>query len=337
MHRLFSFAALSLAICFAAPNTLTAQQPGVGQGVIAFDVNLGRLMSSDAVKQSGVNPGQMMQANPDESIDPNDVDRVFGAISAPSSVAEFNKGPGETPEMEFLMRMQFKTAELAKKSYEEMGAKGTPVTIGGKNYFRPPPDKPQNMLMHMFNDKTMEMGTEKFIKAGAANIFAPALLTQWKKLPADKAFRVAVDLNGVRHLINESMQNAGQIPPPAMPLVAMVENSIAVRIAFDLSSDNLLWLSLVGKDSAATQTLKASFDGMLMMASGFGKQSLAQIPSPNLQKTAGALLDALKTTQDGNDVNLVLPRPEGFEQAIQEVAGMFMGQLFGGGGPPAGF
>ena len=48
------------------------------------------------------------------------------------------------------------------------------------------------------------------------------------------------------------------------------------------------------------------------------------------------MLNALAANQDGNDVSIVLPRPEGFEDAIGEVVPMVMGIMMGGPGGPGG-
>lgn len=300
--------------------------------VLAFDIALDRLMTSEAVKSSGVDPNNMVPPSPDD-IKPEDLKRVFGAVSAPDNLAVMEAPNQDESPVSFFVRAQFKDPAVAKKMYDGLAERGKKVTLGGKEYCRPPEGEPQNMLAHMFAADTVQFGTDDFVMAGGGNVFSAPLLASWKKMPK-AAVRVAVDVEGARHLINEAKQKG--VPPQAMMAVSIVDNLAAVRLGFDLSSSNLLWLTLTGKDEQATATLKAQLDGLLAMAQGFGKQGLAQVPFPKTKQVAGELLDAMKAQQDGNDVNLELPRPSGFEEAVAELGQMIPAMMMGGAGGPGG-
>ncbi len=341
-----TFAALMILPILAVSAT-----PAMGQSPLeekdkavgAFEIYLDRLSSSDAVKASGAEDA--IPNPPGGDVDLKAVRRVYGAASAPQDVASIESRQGTDPlDMNFFIRIQFKSADAAQKAYQGMAEKGRAETINGKEYYRPPEDEatPSNMLLHMVSPDTIEVGTDGFVLHDSRHVFSDNLLAAWKKMPV-AAIRIAADLDGVRHLIDQGMQMAqanGGVPPAAMPAVAMVENTGAIRLALDFSSDSLLWLTFTGKDDAATGTIKATFDGFLAMGKGMGQQMAPSIPGQNLQKVAGEMLAALQTTQDGNDVNLVLPRPEGFEAAIGEIVPLVMGAMMGGmkGGPggPAG-
>lgn len=312
------------------------------KAVLAFEVYLDRLTTSDAAKASGMDdPSKAMPPGSSDEIDMKEVRRFYGATSAPEDMSTVENREGSEPlPMNFFARFQFKSPEAAQKSFQGMSEKGQPVTMNGKEYYRPPNDgeTPSNLLLHMISPDVMEIGTEGFVLHTSRHVFTDKLLASWQKMPK-AAIRVAADLEGASHLIDRAMQDAqasGGIPAPAMPAVAIVENAGGVRLALDFSSDDLLWLTVSGKDSGATGTIKNTLDGFLAMGKGMGQQMLPSIPGENMKKVAGAMLDALQTTQDGNDVNLVLPRPEGFEDAIGESVPMIMGAMMGMGGGPGG-
>jgi hypothetical protein len=310
------------------------------KAVVAFDIYVDRLTGSETAKASGMEDPSSALPIPPSDIDPKDVRRVFGAVSAPADVASVAARQGSDPlPMNFFVRVQFKTPEAADKAYQGMAATGQAVTLGGNQYYRPPADdndSPSNLLLHMSAADTLEFGTDGFLLQPSRNLFTDGLLDSWKKMPK-AAIRIAADLDGARGLINQGMQAAqagGGIPADAMPAVAIVENSAGLRFALDFSSESMLWLTLSGRDAGSTGIVKGTMDQFLAMGKGFGQQGLQAVPDENIKKVAGEILNALQTTQDGNDVNLVLPRPEGFEEAMGEAAKMAMGGMFGGPGGP---
>jgi hypothetical protein len=333
---------LPLMALFVTP--MLAQEPLTDgdKAVAAFDVYLDRLTSSDVAKSTGMDdPGKAMPMAPKDDIDMKEVRRIFGAVSAPADMAAVENRQGTDPlPLNFFLRVQFKSEAAAQKTFQGMAEKGQQVTLAGKEYFRPPADDgdtPGNLLLHMVSPDVMEIGTEGFVLQSSRHVFTDNLLASWQKMPK-AAIRISADLDGARHLIDQGMQaaQAKGIPAPAMPAVAIVENAAGLRLALDFSSNDMLWLTVTGKDSGATGTIKTTLDGFLAMGKGMGQQMIPSIPGENLQKVAGTMLDALATTQDSNDVNLVLPRPEGFEEAIGEVVPMVMGAMMGGMGGPGG-
>lgn len=335
---------LSLPLAALSVTSLLGQEPLAekDKAVAAFDIYLERLTSSDVAKSTGMDdPAKALPMAPTTEVDPKDVRRVYGAASAPADMAAIESRQGADPlPINFFIRIQFKSEDTAQKTFQGMGEEGETVTLNGKEYFRPPADgeTPSNLLLHMVSPDTMEMGTDGFVLQSSRHVFTDNLLNSWKKMPK-AAIRVAADLEGAAHLIDQGMQAAqaqGGIPAPAMPAIAIVENAAGLRLALDFSSESLLWLTVSGKDSGGTGTIKNTLDGFLAMGKGMGQQFLPNIPGENLKSVAGAMLEALQTTKDGNDVSLVLPRPDGFEEAIGEVVPMAMGAMMGGMGGPGG-
>ena len=331
MRMLAAFTGIMSLIVSTTTISHAQQLADSDRAVLAFDVAVSRLLTSDMMKKAQFDPATMAGNSP---INPADLVRVFGAVSAPKSMADLQQPNPEKLPVSMFVRVKFKSPELATKAYTEMSNTGGKVTKGGKEYMTPPEGGPQDMLGHMYAPDTIELGSENYIVGGIKNPFTANLLEAWKKAPEQTSVKIVLDLNGARNLINEAKQNA---PPESMMVTSLLDNSSAIRLALDFSSDKLLWLTMTGADAAKTGTLKAQMDGLMTMASGFGQQALGQIPMPNLKKSAGQLLRALKTTQDGNDVNIVLPKPEGFEDAIGELGQLIpMMMMQGAGGPPPG-
>lgn len=338
----------TLAFCLALP-LLAAATPAHAQltdadkAVLAFDVYLDRLTGSDLAASTGMeDPTKAMPAGSQSDIDMKEVRRVYGAISAPADMGAIESRSGTDPlPMNFFVRLQFNSPEAAEKNLQNLSEEGRKETINGKEYLRPPDDgdTPSNMLVHLVSPDMMELGTDGFVLHSSRHVFSDNLLAAWKKMPV-ASIRVAADLDGARHLIDQGLQAAqagGAVPPPAMTAVNMVNDIAGVRFALDFSSENMLWLTLSGKDATGTGTIKNTIDGFLMMGKGAAQQMLPGIPSEKLKGVATELVDALATTQDGNDVNLVLPRPDGFEEAIAEAVPMAMQAMMGGMGGPGGF
>jgi hypothetical protein len=234
-------------------------------------------------------------------------------------------------EFNFFVRMQFKDQNAADKAFAEMSEGSQSTTIGEKQCLRPPPGPtvPGNVAFHRLSPDIIEVGSDDYLKLSDRNVFSDNLLDAWGKMPK-AAIRVAVDLESAKHLVDEAMQMAnGNVPPMAQPALSMVNNMSVLRLGLDFSSDNLLWLTATGKDESATGQINATLGGILAMAKGIGTQQLS-MAGPDAQGPGGELLAALATQVDGNDVNIVLPRPEGLEKAI----GGAMSQMMSMGGPP---
>ncbi|MGB7345278.1 MAG: hypothetical protein WBD20_13775 [Pirellulaceae bacterium] len=330
-------AAIAFACLLANPTNSNAQLPQDKQSVLAFDIYFDRLSSSDLAKATGMDdPNKALGgpgANANDPIKPDELRRVFGAVSAPPSVQSMQQmGAGvEKLDFNFFARLQFKDAAATDKAFAEMIKGCETETVGGKEYYRPPvkAGSPKNMLFHKLSADVVEIGTDEYMVLPDRNVFSANLLAAWGKMPKS-AIRIAADLDGARHLIDEGLQMAeGNVPPMAQPALSMVNNMTTLRIGLDFSSETLLWLTATGRDQAATDQINATLGGLLAMAKGFGQQSLP-MAGPDAQGPGGELLAALSTTVDGNDVNIVLPRPDGLEKAI---GGAMMSMMAMGGGP----
>ncbi len=324
-----------------SPAPVQAQVAGDQQAVFAFDVYFDRLTSSDLAKTTGMDdPDNSMMpsfgpgpGDAEDSVKLDQLRRVYGAFSAPADLAQLQGKPngGKPIDYNFFARIQFIDAAATDAAFADMTKESETETVGGKEYYRPPVDDktPRNLLMHKLSSDTIEVATDDYMVLPDRNVFSTNLLQAWKKMPK-AAIRVAVDLEGASHLVDEAItKSQGSVPPMAQPALLLVKKMSSVRIGLDFSGDTMLWLTLTGQDEAATNQINTTLGGFLTMAQGMGKQSLATAP-PEVQAPVGEILAALNATVDGNDVNIVLPKPEGLEDAV---GGLFS-QMMMGGGPP---
>jgi hypothetical protein len=328
------FVALAV-LTFVSANSrqLFGQLPDDQRSVLAFDVYFDRILSSEMVESTGIDEfGGQMTNKPSDQIDLDTVRRIFGAASAPASLETLKaiQGGAEQTGFSFFARMQFKDKNGADKAFAKMEEGSAPATIGNKECFRPPVGAaPSNIAFYRLSPDVIEIGSDDYLELADRNVFSANLMDAWSKMPK-AAIRVGVDLDGARHLVDEALQMAGSnIPPMAQPALSMVNNMAVLRIGMDFSGDTLLWLTATGKDASATGQINATLGGLLAMAKGMGAQTLP-MAGPDAQGPGGELLAALATTVDGNDVNIVLPRPEGLEKAI----GGAMAQMMSMGSPP---
>ena len=318
-------AALALAVLPAKLNAQSPQQ----NAVLAFEVYMGRLTSSDVAKENGMSdPAAALGAAGAEGnngLRPDEIRRFFGSVSAPPSVQSImamQENPPEKLDFDFFVRMQYDDAAKAKAAFAEMTKDSEKVTLAGKDCFRAPPEEkaPQNIAAHMCSPDMIEIGTDNYLSLPDRNVFSPNLQAAWPKMPR-AGFRLAVDVDGIRSLMDEALQmNGGQVPLPAQPAWQMLGATSTLRLGADLSSDDLLWLTLTGRDAAAADQINGILGGLMAMAKQMGGGALAMAP-PKAQAPANELLNALATTRDGNDVNIVLPHPEGLGDAIGDILG----------------
>lgn len=333
-------AAIVVALVSSAARPAQAQVPDDQRAVLAFDVYFDRLMSSDLAQETGLNDPNSIPTGPDDPIRPGDLRRVYGAIAAPADVATLQAASdGSLQELpfNFFVRLQHKSDKAAEAAFATMSKDSETVTIGGKNYVRPPAaetNTPRNMLAHLSAPDTIELGTDGYITLADRNVFTQNLTTAWPNMPK-AAIRIGVDLDGARHLIDEGLKMAeGGIPPQAQPALGFVTDTSVLRIGLDFSGDNLLWLTATGRDADAATRVNGILGGLATMGQSMGKQMLP-MAGPDAQGPGEVILNALATTQDGNDVNLTIPRPDGIEKVL---GGFFEQALMagmGGMGDPA--
>jgi hypothetical protein len=299
-----------------------AQVTGDNRAVVVFELDAERFVASEMFQK---NQGHAGRAGPIEAagqkIKLEEIKRVYGAIGAAPDMKtiEDAKTTGLLP-FDLFVQIQFKSVELAEKAYEQAKLKCVPKTIEGKQYHAIPPNTekaPENMLVHRFAPDTIEIGTEAYLTLPNRNVLSENLVRMWPEIP-DSAIRLALDVDGIRHLIEQGLLMPNPIAVVVHPVVMVVEHTSVIRLAVDFSSDTILWLSTTGKDEETTEKIDLFVAGLMATAKDLGKAFVPQV-SPKMQAPIQSMLDGISKTVRGNDVTIVIPHPPGLADAFSGV------------------
>lgn len=179
------------------------------------------------------------------------------------------------------------------------------------------------------------MGTEAYIfHSQPKELFSDGLKESWNKVP-DEAIRIAMDLEGASGIINEVVamgkQNGDAMTGAYLDLV---DNLKDLRLSLDFSGENMLTLRAMGVGESEAEEVRGGLDSILGIAKMAGGAQAAALKQRN--EAAGAavekVLKSLKATNEGAEISVVVPKPDGFEEAVKSAVDMFAG---GVGGPPS--
>jgi len=299
------------------------------KAVVVFDVRMDLIRTSELAKTLGLEDqiaGAAAQQGAD-SMDPNSIDRVFGALSAPESMAAAQGAEDGKSPVDFFAKIVFTDAAAATEALEKMKEKGAgSFEQAGKTYYRPPADgdAPQNMVMTQVDEKTLMVGTEDFVFFPDQKVFTDGLLAAWKGAPAKQAIRIAMDLEGMQGLLGEAVAQGKQ---GGNPMVAgyldLVDNMKHMSLSIDMSGKNLITLKATGVDSENAEELRSGLDAILGLGKTMGKVQVEGLKqaSPDMAVVAEEILKSLKATSEGDEVQVVIPKPAGFDAAISKMIG----------------
>ncbi len=224
--------------------------------------------------------------------------------------------------MDLFIQVKCADAAAAKAMYKTMEEKSEKVEIDGKTYLKPPAaEGMSNLLMHMPNETTVEMGTKPYLLQNKRQeLFSEGLAAAWKKVP-DHAFRLAFDVKGESELIAEAVEMGKSTTQDAMAkaYLDLVDNAENFRLSIDLDSDNMVVFAATGVDESQTEDLRSGLDAVMGMAKLGGKQALPMVmPDPDAIKVAGEVLDSLEATAEGTEVQIAIPKPSGFDDIVKK-------------------
>lgn len=338
MHRNFSvaFAAvLTMLFVWSPVNGQTV--PDKNSAELAFEIRMDQLRETPlyAMIKGAVDQARDQGGMSDE-IDFDKVNRVWGAVQLPESVADMaameNLKPGDALPMELFVHIEFVDSDSADAAMSQIMEESEEVTKNGTTYFAPREgtDAPSNLLARKLNATTMEAGTEGYITAGAGeSLFSTGLGNAWGSFSGEP-IRVAFDLDNARELIDEGLAMAKENSEPMMHGMLDLFNKMSnIRMAMDFKEGgNLLALGMASSDEESAEDLRKGLDGLLGMAKMMGGGQVDQLRQMDegMADVASAILTSLNAERDGSDVQIVIPKPDGFEDAIQS-----MMQMNGGG------
>jgi len=330
MHRHFSAAFAALLTLLFVWSPLNGQSvPDKDSAELAFEVRMDQLretplyaMVKDAVDQGGVS----------DDIDLDKVNRVWGAVQLPESMADLaaleNMQPGDELPMEFFMHIEFVDSDSADAAMGQIIEESDEVTKNGTTFYTPRSDSdgPSNLLGRKLNATTIEAGTEGYITTGAGeSLFSTGLGNAWSSFSGEP-IRVAFDLDNARPLIDEGLAMARENADPMFQgMLDMVNKMHNVRMAIDLKDGgNLLAMGMASTDEETAEDLRGGVDGILGFAKLGAGRAVEQIREMDegAGKVVSEILKSLKATRDGSDVQIIIPKPEGFEDAIEAIIRM---------------
>jgi len=318
--------------------------PEEQKAVLVFDVRMDMLTSSPLGKQMKF--AEMMTGAQEKSgqggADPAKLRRIFGAVSAPKSMSDFElSDPSKEVPFEFFMRAEYQDSESASVAFKDAIKNAEKVEKNGQTFYKGTDgrDMPPGALLHQVQETTLEMGTETYLLHPNRKLFTDNLQTAWNKAP-DEAIRMAMDVKGAQSLIAELIEEGKKTAPDPTfeAYYDLIDNVSHMGISLDLTGANLLSIRATALDAAQGQELKDGLDSLLFIAQSGGKQALPMIGemAPKAKPVVESILDSLVAKNNAEEVTIVIPKPNGFESAVAEAAQIIPAMFFGGGGPPPG-
>ncbi len=324
--------AVLVALFVGSGSTQSAAQSNDGplsdneRASIMFDLNLKEILDLPPLKNMDFQQMMDQQGIPrDENFDFTKVNRIFGGIQIPADPSAMQPRPGEDLPFNFFVRFEFSESDAAKKLLDGIKDQGSKEhNVNGKTYYSPSSGaEPPNLRVHSVNSTTIEMGTERYVMLKDRNVVSKSLAGYWKQIAKGNAFRVSVDLESNREVVDMMMEQAkATAPSGAEPMLNLVDDLAGLSIGLDFDSDDLLTLRASGKDDEATKNLQSGIDGLLGMGKFMGQSQLSNAPVDDKAKEmAKQVLDQLKATVEGNSVIVNIKKPDGLDDMAKEMMG----------------
>ena len=341
---------LLLALGAIVAPSVAQSLPAEKKAVLVFDIRMDKLNASPLGKQmkfhellSDAQKKAEEKSGKKGGADPSKLVRLYGAISAPKSLAELQSmRPDKKTPFEFFMRAKYQDAESAKVALQDSLAKDNETIQRNGRTFYPATEggtMPPGTMLQQVDDTTLEMATESYAFHVDRKVFSDNLQKAWDKSP-EEAVRVAMDIKGAQSLVAGLIEESKKSAPEAAATkyLDLIDNISHMGISIDLTGANLLTIQSTAVDSAQGTELKGELDTLLSQAQAKGKQALPMIGQimPSMKPVAESIIGSLVAKSEGNDVSIVIPKPEGFEAAVGEHSQIISALLFGGGGPGAG-
>ncbi len=329
----FSLFLLLAAVC-APVIGQTAPLEEKQKAVLAFEVRVDLVKDGELGK--ALDLGTMMSSMPNmDGMDMSKLKKVIGAMSAPENMdaAQGVASGGPTPE--FFMQSHFEdneVCEMLKKKLEEDN--GGTVKHDGKTFYMPPEDGPE-MLIHFPKSGLMEVGTKAYLFQDNRKVMTDRLMKAWTATSSEETIRIVADLDAAKGLIGEAVAMAKESADPMTgEFLNLVDNMNDLSITLDVAnSKNLLNLTATGVNSEEAKELHSGLDGILGMAKLGGNMQVQAMKEQDPEGAAvmGSILESLNAKLDGEQVKLVVPKPDGFNAFLKksiEQAMSMMGPSF---------
>ena len=320
------FRALTVvSLCLTATSVFAQQSPleTKDKAVVQFDINFDKITQSDLGKQLDL-AGKMKNVPgvKTDGIDPSSISRLSGALSLPDNIEAFQGlGPGADLPIEMFSQVQISDSTTMAAAVAKMAEKSEEVSVGGKKFMKSTDETaPQGMLVHEYDEKTIEMGTETYLTRADREVFSDGLKKAWGMTP-DHAIRLVVDVEGMPALKEQIIEQVGQMAPQAIAYAELLDNINNLRVSIDLDAKDLLTLAATGKDEEAAEEFADGLDSLLM----FAKMGIDPSGAPDEDSAAvmEQISDSLEATVEGSEVSIKIPHPEGLTGVLKNMLPSF--------------
>ncbi|MDA7918732.1 hypothetical protein N9X53_03750 [Mariniblastus sp.] len=288
------------------------------KAVVVFDLRLDDMRNSVLGKKLGMEAQLAGVASEDEP-GPNEIDRVFGAMSLPQSMQEAMMAQFGEVKFDFFVKVYFNTEAAVDKVLAEIDSDSAEtVENDGKTFYEMPADGPVPaglVYMQVVDSKTVELGTKKYLFHPNRKLLTDNLMAAAKDSP-EVPIRMAMDFAGAKGLVTELVemgkQQAGGNGPAGM-FIDLLNNVQDLSIMVGMDEKDLLTIKATGMDDEKAKELRGGVDAML----GLAKMSMQQVmpmvegTDPDAAKMLGVISKALKAKGSGREVLVKIPAPKG--------------------------
>jgi hypothetical protein len=314
--------ALCLLLGLIVGHTGLAQDnlPETEKAIGCIDLRLDKLRDSEMAQklnlQDAIN--EMIESEGgDIPIDPNKITRIFGAVSLPQNIQSgMEMSPFEPLPFNFFVELQFADEAAADAMAESVQGDGT-IEFNGKTYEEL---DPPNVWAHRKSPTSFLLGTKDFVTREYRDLFAANLRNIWSN-SNDAPIRAAVDMTTRVDFLREIIAMAkAEAPPMFAPMIDVIDNAESLSLAIDLDIEDFVDLRAKGIDESNAEELRGVVDGLLGMGKMMAGEGIAEMRRevPKMADIAQEVMDDLKTSGEGREVNIILKKPEGMEEMIAE-------------------
>lgn len=308
-----------LGIFVLSPELKAQSANPVRPAVMSFSVDIAKLKSSALAPLFSQMESAPVTSGPQAIIAA--AKSISGSFSLPASAQDLmTMGPQEDIPFNFVVQVNFPDSATMSKIWDSITADFEPAEMDGISGFRLANEETPNMLFTQLDDVSMAIGTPTFIKQSGRTANSKGVNALMGTLP-DHSLKLAIDLSNSTDLLDEvkEMLN-GQLPPEAAPFFDVAMKIQSLKLSFDMEAEKMLVLGVGGRDEEATKEIFQTVDGLLNMAKFAAGAQIAQMKedSPQTAEVASKLLAALKPKNEGNEMTLVVDRPEGMDEMLKE-------------------
>ena len=288
------------------------------KAVFVFDLRVDDMRNSVLGKKLEMEAQLSGVASEDEP-SPNEIDRVFGAMSLPQSMQEAMMAQFGEVKFDFFVKVYLNTETAVDRLLAEMDSKSAKkVENDGKTFYEMPADGPVPaglVFMQVVDSKTVELGTKKYLFHPNRKLLTDNLMSAAKDSP-EVPIRMAMDFSGARGLVSELVEMGKQQAGgngPAGAFIDLINNVQDLSIMIGMDEKDLLTIKATGVDEGKAKELRSGVDAMLGLAKVGIQQFMPMVEGtdPDAAKMLGVISKALKARGTGREVLVKIPAPKG--------------------------